>query len=53
MSNDSCVTLVQSDVTSGFTSGRGGRDSRSSRKCLLPWMYEGSVSIKGWMNCVT
>ena len=46
--SSSCDMFVYSDVTSAVTriafSGRGGRDSRSCRKCLLCRMYEGSIS---------
>ena len=39
----SCGMFVYSDVTSAVTkiafSGRGGRDSRSCRKCLLSRLY--------------
>ena len=40
-----CGVFLYSDVTSVVTkialSGRGGRDSRSYRKCLLSQFYEG------------
>ena len=53
----SCGMLVKTDVTSAVTriafSGQGGRDSKSCRKCLLSWMYEGSISIRGCMKWVT
>ena len=53
----SCGMFVYSDVTSAVTkiafSGRGGRDSRSYRKCLLSRMYEGSISTRGCMRWVT
>ena len=50
----SCGIFVYSDVASAVTkiafSGRRGRDSRSCRKCLLSWMYDGSISIRGGMK---
>ena len=55
--SSSCGMFVYSDVTSAVTkiafSGRGGRDSRSCRKCLLSQMYEGSISTRGCMKWVT
>ena len=42
--SSSCGMLA---VTKIVFSGRGGRDSRSCRKCLLSWMYEGSISTRG------
>ena len=42
-------SYVISAVTKTEFSGRGGRDSRSCKKCFMFWMYEGSVSTR---NCI-
>ena len=51
-----CLCIVmwhQSAVTKIAFSIRGGRDSRSCRKCFLSQIYEGSISTKVCMKWVT
>ena len=52
--HSSCGMFVYSDVKSAATkiefSGRGGSDSRSSRKCLLSRLCKGSTSTRSCMK---